>query len=138
MARDLKIVPKMLERRMDKLITGGVITPTVVIQPGMFEGMFSNRLYIIFNDGSEKARTDIVNGIKNRWNVIGLDNPQGAVIDVYGKTRKDIEDDLRSLKSMAEVQETFYTLPSRIVSSDLLIRKKVIEAVYRSDVTAGL
>jgi hypothetical protein len=100
--------------------------------------MFSNRLYIIFNDGSEKARTDIVNGIKNRWDVIGLDHPQGAIIDVYGKTRKDIEDDLRSLKSMAEVRETFYTLPSRIVSSDLLIRKKVIEAAYSSETSTGL
>ena len=138
MARDLQIASKTLERRMEKLITGSVIAPTVVIQPGMFEGMFSNRLYIIFNDGSEKARTDIVNGIRNKWNVIGLDHPQGAVIDVYGKTRKDIEDDLRSLKSMAEVRETFYTLPSRIVSSDLLIRKKVIEAVYSSDVSTGL
>ncbi|OPY28933.1 MAG: HTH-type transcriptional regulator Ptr1 [Methanocella sp. PtaU1.Bin125] len=138
MACDLQIAPKTLERRMEKLISGGVMAPTVVIQPGMFEGMFSNRLYIIFNDGSERARTGIVDGIKNKWNVIGLEHPQGAIIDVYGKTRRDIEDDLRSLKSMPEVRETFYTLPSRIVSSDLLIRKKVIEAVYRSDSTAGL
>jgi DNA-binding Lrp family transcriptional regulator len=34
MARDLHIAPKTLERRMEKLITGGVMAPTVVIRRG--------------------------------------------------------------------------------------------------------
>lgn len=138
MSRDTGIMARTLERRLDKLIDGNVIAPTIVIQPGMFEGMASNRLYILFNDGNGNARTDIVEGIKNRWNVISLDSPRGSIIDVYGKTRKDIQDDLNFLKSVPDVRETFYTLPSRIVSSDLLIRRKVIEAAYSSDASAGL
>jgi DNA-binding Lrp family transcriptional regulator len=138
MARDLEMPERSLRRRMDKLIAGGAITHTIVIQPGMFQGMTSNRLYIIFKDGDEQARQAIVDSVANKWNIIGLDSPKGAIIDVYGKTRKDIYDDLQNLKSQAVVKETFYTLPSRNISSDLLVRKKVIEAVFSTDSLRGL
>lgn len=133
MARDLDTPERSLKRRMDRLIAGSAITHTIVIQPGMFQGMASNRLYIIFKDGEEDARQAIVDSVANKWNVIPLDSPSGAIIDVYGKTRKDIYEDLLNIKSHAVVKETFYTLPSRIVSNDLLIRKKVIEAVFSTD-----
>jgi DNA-binding Lrp family transcriptional regulator len=138
MARDLEMPERSLRRRMDKLVAGGAITHTIVIQPGMFQGMTSNRLYIIFKDGDEQARQAIVDSVANKWNIIGLDSPKGAIIDVYGKTRKDIYDDLQTLKSHAVVKETFYTLPSRIISNDLLVRKKVIEAVFSTDSLRGL
>lgn len=138
MARDLGVPERSLKRRMDKLLAGGAISHTIVIQPGMFQGMTSNRLYILFKDGDEQARKAIVDSVGNKWNVLRLDTPNGAVIDVYGKTRKDIYDDLTNLKSREVVKETFYTLPSRIVSNDLLVRRKVIEAVFSTDSLRGL
>ncbi|WP_424358399.1 AsnC family transcriptional regulator [Methanocella sp. MCL-LM] len=149
MARDLGVPERSLKRRMDKLLVGGAISHTIVIQPGMFQGMTSNRLYILFKNGDEHARKAIVDsvehdrraivdGIENKWNMLRLDAPDGAVIDVYGKTRKDIYDDLTNLKSHEVVKETFYTLPSRIVSNDLLVRRKVIEAVFSTDSLRGL
>jgi len=133
MARELCIPERSLRRRMEKLITGNLLTHTVVIQPGMFQGMTSNRLYILFKDGDERARQAIIDSVRSRWNVLRLDSPSGSIIDVYGKTRQDIDDDLESIKGHESVRRTFYTLPSRIVSSDMLIRKKVIEAVYNTE-----
>ena len=138
MARDLGVPERSLKRRMEKLLTGGAYSHTIVIQPGMFQGMTSNRLYIVFKDGDEHDRKAIVDSIENKWNMLRLDTPDGVVIDVYGKTRKDIYDDLKNLKSHEAVKETFYTLPSRIVSNDLLVRRKVIEAVFSTDSLRGL
>ncbi|CAJ36340.1 AsnC family transcriptional regulator [Methanocella arvoryzae] len=138
MARDLGVPERSLNRRMEKLLTGGAFSHTIVIQPGMFQGMTSNRLYIVFKGGDEHDRKTIVDSIENKWNMLRLDAPDGVVIDVYGKTRKDIYDDLKNLKSHEAVGETFYTLPSRIVSNDLLVRRKVIEAVFSTDSLRGL
>lgn len=138
MARELNMPERSLKRRMDRLTSGDAITHTIVIQPGMFQGMTSNRLYIIFKDGDEQAKQAIIDSVRNKWNVIRLANPSGTIIDVYGKTRRDIDEDLKNIKSHEAVRETFYTLPSRIVSNDLLIRRKVIEAVYSSDSTWGV
>lgn len=138
MSRDLCIAPGALGKRMEKLFDAGAVTPTVVIQPGLFEGMTSHRLYVVFRDGSDASQDEIIKGISDQWNLLRLEKPPGAVVDIYGKTRKGIEDDLRFLKGLDCVKETFYTTPSRNVSSDLLLRKKVVEIVYRSDVSTGL
>lgn len=138
MARELETPERALRRRMEKLVIGGAISHTIVIQPGMFQGMTSNRLYIVFRNGDEQARQAIVDSVANKWSVIPLDTPAGAIIDVYGKTRKDIYDDLTSLKSHEVVKETFYTLPSRLVTSDLAIRRKVIDAVFSTDSLRGI
>lgn len=133
MSRDMDINLRTIERRLDRLISGSIITPTVVIQPGMFQGLTSFRLCILFNGGGKDIFPSLSASIKNQWNIVKLDSPDGVIVDVHGVSKSDLVDQIDAIKGMSGVKDISYNLPSRVISNDSLLKRKVIESIYCCD-----
>lgn len=134
MSLNMGIDKKTIERRLERLITGGIVKPTVVVQPGMFEGMISYRLFAYFSGNVEDTYKDMAPGLKNQWHMITLESPGGVVADIYSNDLKEARDNMAAIKGIDGVKDAMYIVPSRVISNDSLIKRKVIDILYHSDI----
>ncbi|MCD1295395.1 hypothetical protein CUJ83_10335 [Methanocella sp. CWC-04] len=133
MSRDMGINVRTIQRRLERMITGGIVCSTVVVQPRLFEGLISYRFNILFNGAGKDAYADVIPSLNNYWYSLRLDSPEGVIVDLYRESISGIEEDIAIVKGISSVKDVTYTVPTRVITNDVLIRRKVIEAVFNKE-----
>ena len=132
-AGELNISTKTVKRHLDNLIDNEDVYCTTLVQPRMIEGIIPYYLAIEFGEDINIGKTILSfrERFDNYWFKQKIQNSPILIMQLYGHTLKEIEDNIRFLQNREDVKNLIVFYPSKIYYSD-----KYVEEGLKSRTTA--